>query len=195
VRVSDSGSPSLSATQAFTLRVAEVNLAPTLAVVADQNITTGSLLTVTASANDADQPANTLTFSLIGTVPTGAVIDPFSGVFTWTPSTNQAPSTNAITVQVTDDGSPVMSANWTFTAIVSSVTSLRITAITAVPAGSVTLTWASQAGKTYRVEHQGELATGTWTALGNYSATGSSTSATDPSPGSSQRFYRVVQTN
>jgi hypothetical protein len=195
VRVSDNGIPSLSATQAFTIRVAEVNTAPTLAVIADQSVTAVSLLTVTASASDTDQPTNTLTFSLTGTVPTGAAINPSSGIFTWTPSTNQAPSTNAITVQVTDNGSPVMSTNRTFTVVVSAATSLRITGITVSPTGAVTLTWASQAGKTYSVEYRSDGATGTWTLLGNYPATGNSTSATDPSPGSSQRFYRVVQTN
>ncbi len=49
-----------------------------------------TLLTFTATATDADLPANTLTFSLSGE-PAGALIDPVSGVFTWTPSEAQGP--------------------------------------------------------------------------------------------------------
>ena len=195
VKVADNGTPSQTATQAFTVSVREVNVAPTLAAIADQSVTAGSFLTVTANASDTDQPTNTLTFSLSGNVPAGAAINPSSGIFTWTPSTNQAPSTNAITVQVADNGLPVMGTSRTFTVIVSAATSLRITGITALPAGGVTLTWASQAGMTYRVEYRTDAATASWAALGNYSATGNSTSATDSYGGASQRFYRVVQTN
>jgi hypothetical protein len=193
VRVTDSGS--LSATQNFRLVVNEVNQAPGLAVIGDQTATVGTLLTLTAIASDVDQPTNRLTFSLTGTVPPGAAIDPSSGVFTWTPSANQAPATNTITVEVGDNGTPALNASRAFRVIVSAAASLRITAITTAANGSVTLTWDSQVGKTYRVDHRSDVGTDTWTPVGTYPATGTSTSATDPSPGSGPRFYRVVQTN
>ena len=44
----------------------------------------------TATATDSDLPANTLTYSLSGAVPAGAVIDSVTGVFTWTPSQGEA---------------------------------------------------------------------------------------------------------
>ena len=50
-----------------------------------------SLLTFTATATDADLPANTLTFSLSGE-PVGASIDPNTGVFTWTPPRRRVPT-------------------------------------------------------------------------------------------------------
>jgi hypothetical protein len=65
------------------------------------------LLTFTATATDADDPANTLTFSLEGTVPSGAGITA-GGVFTWTPTEAQGPSDYSITVRVTDNGSPAL---------------------------------------------------------------------------------------
>jgi hypothetical protein len=74
-------------------------------------------LTFTASATDADQPPQTLTFSLGAGAPTGASITS-GGVFTWTPAAGQAPSTNTIAVIVTDSGVPQMSATNSFSVVV-----------------------------------------------------------------------------
>src|SRR5205807_2253325 len=63
-----------------------------------------SLRTFTATATDPDLPANTLTFSLSGTVPEGAAIDASTGVFTWTPTEAQGPGDYTFQVRVTDDG-------------------------------------------------------------------------------------------
>jgi hypothetical protein len=57
------------------------------------------------------------------------------------------------------------------------------------------LEWASQSGKTYRVEYRDDLSASTWTSLGTYPATGGTTTATDSTAGPTRRFYRVVQTN
>jgi len=46
-----------------------------------------------------------LTFSLID-APSGAAIDPVTGVFTWTPGEEQGPASYLVTVRVTDDGTP-----------------------------------------------------------------------------------------
>src|SRR5256885_6716795 len=61
VVVTDNGVPALSATNSFTVTVREVNVAPVLSVPANQTIDELSALAVTASATDADVPANTLT--------------------------------------------------------------------------------------------------------------------------------------
>jgi len=80
VRVSD-GSLSDSAT--FSITVNEVNTAPVLAPLADQTVMLGATVNFTATAADADLPANPLTFTLdpgsVGSITTG-------GVFTWTPA-------------------------------------------------------------------------------------------------------------
>jgi hypothetical protein len=78
-----------------------VNTAPVLAAITPQTVNEGVLLTFTASAADADLPANPLTYSLIG-APTGAVINSSSGVFTWTPTEAQGPSTFTFTTRVSD---------------------------------------------------------------------------------------------
>ena len=85
VVVTDDGTPNLSDSETITVTVNEVNVAPVLDPVGDQTVDEQTLLTFTATATDADLPANTLTFSLSGE-PAGASIDPVSGVFTWTPS-------------------------------------------------------------------------------------------------------------
>jgi hypothetical protein len=59
------------------------------------------LLTFTAAATDADLPANTLTYTLIG-APIGAEIGANSGLFTWTPTAGQSPGTYTFTVRVSD---------------------------------------------------------------------------------------------
>ena len=60
----------------------------------------------------------TLTFSLIE-APTGAAIDPNSGVFTWRPAIAQSPSLQPISVVVSDNGTPVLSATQSFTVTVT----------------------------------------------------------------------------
>ena len=106
VWVTDNGTPNLDDFETIEVTVGEVNVAPELASLGNKSVNEGSLLTFTASATDADVPANTLTFSLDAGAPSGASIDASSGVFTWTPSEAQGPGTYNITVRVTDDGTP-----------------------------------------------------------------------------------------
>jgi hypothetical protein len=98
--VTDDGSPPASDTRSFTVVVNEVNRAPVLTVPADQSLDELITLVVTNTATDPDLPANTLTFSLEPGAPAGASINASNGVFTWTPTEAQGPSTNTITVRV-----------------------------------------------------------------------------------------------
>ncbi|MBI3416210.1 MAG: lamin tail domain-containing protein [Verrucomicrobia bacterium] len=104
VRVTDNGNPPMSDTRVFNVIIFEINSPPVLAPIADQTVVVGSLLSFTASATDADIPAQTLTFSLDAGAPTGAAIDAKSGTFTWTPTDAQSPATNTLTIRVSDDG-------------------------------------------------------------------------------------------
>ncbi len=110
VRVTDNGSPALSADQPVSVTVGEVNQAPVLASIGNRNATEGILLTFSASASDADLPANTLAYSLTS-APAGASISA-AGVFSWTPAEGQGNS--SVTVRVTDSGSPALFAEETF---------------------------------------------------------------------------------
>ena len=119
VWVLDDGAPSLSATNGFNVIVNEVNVAPVLPVQANRAINERTLLTVTATATDADLPVNKLTYELENP-PTGAFIDT-NGVITWTPSEAQGPSTYTLKTIVADNGSPQMKATNSFTVTVNEV--------------------------------------------------------------------------
>jgi len=106
VVVTDDGSPtSAEDRETITVTVNEVNTAPFLTPIGDRVVDEETQLSFTAIAIDTDQPANTLTFSLLG-APTGASIDAVSGVFAWTPGESQGPGVYVFDVVVTDDGSP-----------------------------------------------------------------------------------------
>src|SRR2546421_4432419 len=117
VSVTDNGVPALSVSNTFQVIVNEVNLAPVLTVPANQTINEQTTLSVSASAIDADLPANSLTFALVS-APTGMTINPATGAISWTPTEAQGPSTSTVSVSVTDNGVPALSVTNTFTVIV-----------------------------------------------------------------------------
>ena len=121
VVVTDNGTPARSDSETITVSVSEANAGPVLAPIGDQTIDEGDKLTFTATANDVDLPANTLTFSLGAGAPAGASIDPGTGVFTWTPAEGEGPRTYGIEVVVTDDGTPARSDSETITVTVNEV--------------------------------------------------------------------------
>jgi hypothetical protein len=121
IRVTDDGSPSLSATQAITITVNEVNNAPVLAPLVSRTVHENNLLLVTNSASDPDSIPQALTFSFEPGAPTGMSIDAASGLIQWTPNEAQGPGTYAVGVRVTDDGDPPQSDTQTLTVFVVEV--------------------------------------------------------------------------
>jgi hypothetical protein len=105
VVVTDDGIPAaLATTQRVTIVVKEINVAPELAPIPPQSVNFGQTLTFTATATDQDLPAQTLTYTMTGGVPEGATLDSSTGVFTWTPSEEQAKTNYSFTIKVTDSG-------------------------------------------------------------------------------------------
>ena len=82
------------------------NRPPVLASIPNQTTAAFNPVTFTASATDPDA-GQTLAYSLVG-APSGASIDPASGLFTWTPT---AAGTFSFYAKVTDDGAPPASAS------------------------------------------------------------------------------------
>ncbi len=112
-------------TNQFAIVIEEVNGPPQLNVPADQVAGEMIPLNVAASATDADLPANSLAFSLLSP-PTGMAIDPSTGAISWTPSEEQGPSTNVVSVVVTDSSpfavnATTLSATNTFTVVVNEI--------------------------------------------------------------------------
>jgi VCBS repeat-containing protein len=132
-RASDgTASSAVAATVAIT--VSPVNDAPVLASIGTKEVVVGNPLTFTASATDNDEPPQSLTFSLEGG-PAGASINPITGLFNWTPGDAEASTTNHVTIRVTDNGSPALSAAETIAVIVYATPTISI-ADTSLPGGS-----------------------------------------------------------
>ncbi len=95
-----------------------VNTAPVLATVPGVTIDEGETLALTLSAADADVPANNLTVSLAPGAPQGITINPNSGVISWATGEAHGPSTNVVTVRVTDNGVPSLTTSTQITIVV-----------------------------------------------------------------------------
>ena len=117
VRVSDNGSPSLSATQSFSVIVRDVNSPPVLTAIPTQTVNVPASLAWQAAATDPDIPIDTLTFSLISG-PAGLTVSP-TGVIAWTPTDAAWPATNLVTLRVQDAGSPSLGNTGSFQVIVN----------------------------------------------------------------------------
>ena len=85
------------------------NRPPQLVPVPDLVAAVMTPLVYTNVATDPNQPTNRLTYSLEAGAPANASVNPTNGIFRWTPTRDQGPGTNVITVLVTDDGRPALS--------------------------------------------------------------------------------------
>jgi len=108
------------------IHLARSNAPPVLDAVPDQLVVEGATLVITNAASDADLPFNELTFSLAPGAPPGATINPTNGVFSWTPTAAQGPSTNSISVIVTDNGWPRRSDTNSYTVVVNEPPEVRL---------------------------------------------------------------------
>jgi hypothetical protein len=123
------------------------NTAPLLTPIADQTINPGVTLVLTNSASDAEAPPQTLTFNMLSG-PSNAVLNAFSGVFTWRPVLSQGGMDHAVSVKVSDDGTPSLGATNNFTVTVNAATQPVLSAINPV-GGQVSLTINGMEGPDY----------------------------------------------
>jgi hypothetical protein len=123
IRVTDNGDPPLFDEKSFQIIVREVNLPPVLNEIADQSIAELAPFTLAITATDPDLPGNAITYAFVGLVPVGMTLDPNSGALAWTPSESQGPGSYTITVRATDNGSPPLSHERSFTIHVAEVNS------------------------------------------------------------------------
>ncbi len=92
---------------ANTLTLTVLNSRPQLLPVADRDADEQVPLSFSVTGSDPDA-GQSLSYALLQ-APDGAAIRTDTGVFTWTPGEAQGPSTNLVTVQVSDNGAPLLS--------------------------------------------------------------------------------------
>jgi hypothetical protein len=122
VRVFNANRPDSFSTMRFIINVTEVNTAPVINPIPDQEATQLQQLSFRITATDADRPTlptDRLTFSLIDSPAAGANINPSTGRFTWTPLLDDEPGEYVFTVRVVDNGNPALEDTATFTVILS----------------------------------------------------------------------------
>jgi hypothetical protein len=84
VRATDNGVPPRYAEQVVSIHVNELNQAPVITMPAARTVDEGTTVTFTASASDADVPANTLAYSLVKPpTPASATIVTSTGAVSW----------------------------------------------------------------------------------------------------------------
>lgn len=88
-----------------------VNHPPVLGTIGNRQVIAGGELTFTATATDADV-GDTLTFSLDAGAPSGATVDPVTGVFRF--PAGAGPGLFPVTLRVADSGVPALSDFETF---------------------------------------------------------------------------------
>jgi hypothetical protein len=118
VTVTDNGTPLLSDVETFNLTVNGVNRAPVLAAIGNRSVNEGGSLSISLSATDADGDA--LAFSATGLPPFCSLTDNGNGTgsISCNPGFGNA-GVDAITVTVTDNGTPPLDAERAFTLNVS----------------------------------------------------------------------------
>jgi hypothetical protein len=114
---------------------------PVLAAITNRTLHVGQGIRFTNVVNDPTVSSPTLQYSLGSGAPAGAWINPTNGHFGWNPGIAQASTTNNISVIVTDNGYPPMSATQSFTVVVQDyiAVSLGSTVVATNSTGSVAL--------------------------------------------------------
>lgn len=138
------------------------NYAPMLAAVPNQTVNAGITVVATNLASDIEAPPQTLTFSSL-TVPAGASVNPFTGVFSWRPPVSSANTTNVVSVAVANNGTPALSATNTFNVIVNPLAPATISSA-AVSSQTVNLLISGTQGPDYTLQTTTNLM-GTWQSV------------------------------
>jgi hypothetical protein len=125
------------------------NTPPVFKAIAKQTTSAGIFFTVTNMAVDTDAPPQTLTYNLLSG-PASATLNSQTAVLAWRPSVAQAGTSNNVTVSVTDNGTPPLSATDTFAILVNPLTN-PVAAVAPLAGGQFSLTVNGPYGPDYTV--------------------------------------------
>lgn len=194
VLVTDDGLPPAVVAVDVAIKVTEINQAPVVAPVADQDLIVGKTLRFTVDATDSDTPSQILGFTMPAGNPLGAGVNPQTGGFTWTPSFDQI-GDHVVTILTTDSGVPPLGTPISFKVHVREPDQITPPLITfnVAPNGEVTLYWPAVEGAIYRVEYKEHLSDESWLGLQNVLGVNGTASISGlDSAAQPERYYRVV---
>jgi glucuronoarabinoxylan endo-1,4-beta-xylanase len=163
----------------------------TLAPVASQTINAGVTLVITNAATDPNVPPLTLNFSLLQGPANATLVPDGSGtnaIFAWRPPVNQAGTTNPVSVQVTDSGTPNLSATNNFNVIVNPLNQPVLGSVT-LSNGQVNLVVNGDQGPDYTLLTSTDLIN--WQALYTTNSPLLPITLVDTNSSDSARFYRL----
>lgn len=163
----------------------------TLEPVADQTINAGVALVITNAAADPNVPPLTLNFSLLQAPASATLVPDGSGtnaIFTWRPPVSQAGTTNAVSVEVADNGPPASSATNNFNVIVNPLARPVLDSIS-VSSGQVMLEVSGVQGPDYTLLTSSNLIN--WKAIFTTNSPVTPVTLMDTNDFENARFYRV----
>jgi hypothetical protein len=169
------------------LLLSSANTPPVLAPIGNRTVNVGSNIVFTASATDTDSPPQALTFSLLSG-PGNATLNPDSGAFGWRPAVTNANTTNAFTLKVADNGSPIMSATQSFSVTVNPLTQPTAASIV-LNNGQLRFQVSGQPGPDYAVQISSNLIS--WNTLFITNSPPMPFSWTDTNTTLPVQFYRI----
>jgi len=186
--IATAGLISHTTTIALTLNsIIPPNTPPTLAPIASQTVNVGQTVAFTASATGTDQPPQTLTFTLLSGA-TNATLNTNSGAFSFRPLVTQANSSNAFTLQVSDNGTPSLSATQSFSVVVNPLAAPGISSIS-IAGGQFGFNISGQSGPDYAIEASTNLTQ--WSNVFITNSPALPFNWTDAATNSPLRFYRI----
>ena len=194
VQVTDNGVPPLSASVDIHVHVNEVNTPPGIQSIGTQVGASDVPLHFFVVAIDSDIPAQQIAFSLPPGSPLGAAINPSTGEFSWTPTSEQGGDYDMIVI-VKDDGAPPLSQAFHIPVKIQgpAVIPSPVILATRAPDGTLTLSWAAVNGVRYHVEFTETLGTLSWNPLGDaIGDQGVAGLGGIELNGVNERYYRVV---
>ena len=106
-RVRDDGVPSRSVSGVLQIRVLEINNPPRFEPLAPQQLTEGKAWSLNLVATDPE--GTPVRFQIDGPAPEGLVLQPQSGVVSWTPSESQGPASVVVLIRAIDGSSDAQS--------------------------------------------------------------------------------------
>ena len=153
----------------------------------NQVVNASSLFTLTNTATESDTNA-VLTYSLLSS-PAGTSINPTNGIIIWTNATPAGLAARFTTV-VTDNGSPQLTTNNTFTVFVSPFPSITNVTVTAT---NVALQWFAPTNDQFQVQWTTNLAPPSWTVFPDIiTSTNGLFNFTDTNAPAAMKFYQLL---